>query len=56
MSRARAKLERLERDTAPEPIGTIVVELVPVELVPLGADGRPLDVFEVITEHTEGDP
>ena len=56
MSRARAKLERLERDTAPPPIGVIVVDLVPVELVPVGDDGRPVDVFEVITEHTEGEP
>ncbi len=56
MSRARAKLERLERDTAPAPLGDIVVELVPVELVPIGADGRPVDVFEVTTEHTEAEP
>ena len=55
MSRSRARLERLERDATPEPIGTIVVELVPVELVPVGDDGRPTDVFEVTLEDAPED-
>ena len=55
MSRARAKLERLERAAAPDQLGDIVVELVPVEDIPIGADGRPVDVFEILTEYPEGD-
>ena len=58
MSRSRARLERLERDAAPEPIGTIVVELVDVESIPIGEDGRPVDVFEVtvVDVDVQGDP
>ena len=58
MRRSRARLERLERDAAPEPIGTIVVELIDIEDVPIGEDGRPVDVFEVtvVDVDVQGDP
>ena len=56
MSRARSKLERLERITTPEPIGDIVLELIDVDNIPLGDDGRPVDVFQVLTEHAEAEP
>ena len=56
VSRARSKLERLERITTPEPIGDIVLELIDVDNIPLGDDGRPVDVFQVLTEHAEAEP
>ena len=55
MSRSRARLERLERDATPAPIGTIVVELIDIEDIPVGADDRPVNVFEVTLEDAPED-
>ena len=58
MSRSRGRLERLERAAAPDQLGDIVIELVDVEDIPIGEDGRPVDVFEVNVADVdvEGDP